>query len=346
MLAVVIAEGVAIALLGVLVLGLLRSHALILKALHELGAGLELEREAAGDGSAPSGAVPVQIEPGVVPNTRTESSEAHDVVGTDLAGSPLLVELAGASGRPTLLAFLTSGCSVCLTFWEELGPDTATPGDARLVVVAKGTRDESPSVLAKLARPGVEVVSSSGAWVDYEIPGSPYFVLVEGGVVTGEGSATSWPAVRDLLQQAVDESAHARAAAGRSGPGAAFAGGPGAAAGVVTRTSDGSTPSCSRPASDPATRACSSPRTPWRTRTTTPTTVTRTTTSTTPARTPAGTGTMTPAGTTTCTTDPGGTREPGRARPGHRSADGPRRGGPCHLVPLRRVDAHEHQPAR
>ena len=230
MLAVVIAEGVAIALLGVLVLGLLRSHALILKALHELGAGLELEREAAGDSATP-GAVPVQIEPGVVPNTRTESSAAHDVVGTDLAGSPLLVELSGASARPTLLAFLTSGCSVCLTFWQELGPDTATPGDARLVVVAKGTRDESPSVLAKLARPGVEVVSSSGAWVDYEIPGSPYFVLVEGGVVTGEGSATSWPAVRDLLQQAVDESAHARAAAGRSGPGAAFAGGPGAAVG-------------------------------------------------------------------------------------------------------------------
>ena len=231
MLAVVIAEGIAIALLGILVLGLLRSHALILKALHELGAGLELERDAASDGSAPSGPVPVQIEPGVVPNTRTESSAAHDVVGTDLTGAPVLVELAGPSTRPTLLAFLTSGCSVCLTFWEELGPDTATPGDARLVVVAKGTRDESPAVLARLARPGVEVVSSSGGWVDYEIPGSPYFVLVEGGLVTGEGSATSWPAVRDLLQQAVDESAHARAAAGRSGPGAAFAVGSGAGAG-------------------------------------------------------------------------------------------------------------------
>ena len=231
MLAVVIAEGVAIALLGILVLGLLRSHALILKALHELGAGLELEREAAADGSSSSGPVPVQIEPGVVPNTRTESSVAHDVVGTDLAGAPVLVDLAGATARPTLLAFLTSGCSVCLTFWEELGPETATPGDARLVVVAKGTRDESPSELAKLARPGVEVVSSSGAWVDYEIPGSPYFVLVEGGLVTGEGSATSWPAVRDLLQQAVDESAHARAAAGRTGPGAAFGGAAGAAGG-------------------------------------------------------------------------------------------------------------------
>ena len=87
------------------------------------------------------------------------------------------------------------------------------------MVVAKGSAEESPATLARLARPGVEVVASSGAWVDYDIPGSPYFVLVEDGVVTGEGSATSWPSVRDLLEQAVHESAHARAAAGRTGPG-------------------------------------------------------------------------------------------------------------------------------
>ena len=243
MLAVVIAEGVAIALLAVLVLGLLRSHALILRALHELGAGLELEKDAAaaapssGGGTAGApGPVAVQIEPGVVPATRAGSSRALDVVGEDLRGRPAHVELAGAGAGATLLAFLTSGCSVCLTFWEELGPDTDTPGDARLVVVAKGSAEESPATLARLARPGVEVVTSSGAWVDYDIPGSPYFVLVEDGVVTGEGSATNWASVRDLLQQAVEESAHARAAAGRTGPGgvagdtgatgAAAAGGP------------------------------------------------------------------------------------------------------------------------
>ena len=222
MLAAVIAEGVAIALLAVLVLGLLRSHALILRALHELGAGLELEKDAAaasGGSSATPGPVAVQIEPGVVPATRAESSRALDVVGEDLQGRPAQVELAGVGTGATLLAFLTSGCSVCLTFWQELGPDTDTPGDARLVVVAKGSAEESPATLARLARPGVEVVTSSGAWVDYDIPGSPYFVLVEDGVVTGEGSATSWASVRDLLQQAVHESAHARAAAGRTGPG-------------------------------------------------------------------------------------------------------------------------------
>ena len=68
MLAVVVAEGVAVALLAVLVLGLLRSHALIHRALHELGAGLELEEQAAPD--APPGPVPVRLEPGVVPASR------------------------------------------------------------------------------------------------------------------------------------------------------------------------------------------------------------------------------------------------------------------------------------
>ena len=220
-----VAMGVAIALLGVLVLGLLRSHALILKALHELGAGLELEKEAAdaghghGHDSGPPGAVPVQIEPGVVPATRQASNEAHDVVGEDLEGRHRVVEVAGATSPTTLLAFLTSGCSVCLTFWDELGPDTETPADARLVVVVKGRPDESPTALAKLARPGDRVVAASAPRAHNDIPGSPYFVRVEEGVVTGEGSATSWPQVRDLLAQAVEESAHARAVAGRSGPG-------------------------------------------------------------------------------------------------------------------------------
>ncbi len=219
---VVVAEGVAIALLAVLVLGLLRSHALILRALHELGAGLELEKEAAEAGhgsSGPPGAVPVTIEPGVVPATRQSSSAAFDVVGEDLRGRHSVVEVTTSGSRPTLLAFLTSGCSVCQTYWEEFGPDTRTPADANLVVVVKGRPDESPATLARLARPGVRVVASNAAWAEYDIPGSPYFVLVEDGVVTGEGSATSWPQVRDLLEQAVDESAHAREQAGRTGPG-------------------------------------------------------------------------------------------------------------------------------
>jgi hypothetical protein len=206
MTAVVIAEGVAIALLAVLVLGLLRSHALILKALHELGAGLELEKEAGTGATRSTGApgpVQVEIESGVVANARPESSRAADVVGTTLDGQDRTVDVSGR-GQRTLLAFLSSGCSVCQTFWDEFRHgDVDVPGDARLVVVAKGPEEESISTLRRLAGERLELVQSSGGWTDYGIPGSPYFVFVEEGVITGEGSSTTWPQVRDLMSQAV-----------------------------------------------------------------------------------------------------------------------------------------------
>lgn len=223
MLAVVIAEGVAVALLGVLVLGLLRSHALILKALHELGAGLELEKDAgtgvttATTGGRP-GPVPVELETGVIPATRHDSTTAHDIVGTDLDRASVEVVVT-APGQRTLLAFLTSGCSVCQTFWEEFQRGVDVPGAGDLRVVAKGPEEESIPSLQSLAG-DLPVVQSTTAWVDYDIPGSPYFVYVEAGRVTGEGSATTWPQVRDLMAQGVADSEEARGAAGRSGPGA------------------------------------------------------------------------------------------------------------------------------
>jgi hypothetical protein len=222
MLAVVIAEGVAIALLGVLVLGLLRSHALILKALHELGAGLELEKEAgtgvslATTGGKP-GPVPVELESGVVQATRKDSTTAHDIVGTDLDRREQQVTVT-TPGTRTLLAFLTSGCSVCQTFWDEFQGSVDVPGEGALHIIAKGSGEESISSLRTLAGDR-DVVQSSAAWVDYDIPGSPYFVYVEDGVVTGEGSATTWAQVRGLMAQGVADSAEARSAAGRSGPG-------------------------------------------------------------------------------------------------------------------------------
>ena len=213
MLAVVVAEGVAVALLAVLVLGLLRSHALILRALHELGAGLELEEAASAPASGPTGPVPVQLEPGVVPAARPGPSRAAALTGTTLDDAP--VHVAVDEGR-TLLAFLSSGCSVCRTFWSELSSGGIdVPGGARLVVVPQGPEQESVSRLRQLAAPRLEVVRSSGAWTDYGVPGSPYFVYVEDGTVTGEGSSTTWAQVRDLMGQAVDD---ARTGGSRSGP--------------------------------------------------------------------------------------------------------------------------------
>ena len=206
MTALVVALTVAVLLLSVLVAGLLRSHAEILKALHDLGAGLELDRT---DGAP----VPVTIEG--VRTPRTSGAPAPDALtGTTLDGESVGIALAG--GGDVLLAFLSSGCLTCQSFWEAFGaPDLVVPGGARLLVVSKDLDEESGSALAARAPAAVPLVTSSQAWEDFGVPGSPYFVYVDGrGRVVGEGSAATWPAVATLMGQAQADAAP-RGGAGR-----------------------------------------------------------------------------------------------------------------------------------
>ena len=74
----------------------------------------------------------------------------------------------------------------------------------RLVVVTKDPSHESPARLRELAPPGVRVVMSSAAWVDYDVPASPYFVHVDArGELAGEGTAQRFDQVLSLLADAV-----------------------------------------------------------------------------------------------------------------------------------------------
>ena len=143
-------------------------------------------------------------------------AEAVDVAGTTLAGDAVKIAVAGAPGS-TLLAFLSSGCLTCGAFWEALGAGPEIPGGARLVIVTKDTRMESPSKLLELAPDGVPLVMSSEAWDRYEVAGSPYFVLVDGatGRIRGEGTATSWSQVASLLRDAITDAEIRAERAGR-----------------------------------------------------------------------------------------------------------------------------------
>jgi hypothetical protein len=200
MLAIVIAEGVVLLLLGLLVAGLLRSHAEILRALHDLGASVEPgDRRHRAAGTPPTAGV------------TTGDSTAYDVVGLDLSGASTAVSVIGAK-HDTLLAFLSTGCSTCEPFWDAFRAGEGLPGETRLVVVVQD--EESEARLRSLAGPRLEVIASNQAWESYGVPGSPHFVHVDGatGRVTGEGTGPDWPSVRALLTQAADDQT-ARAAA-------------------------------------------------------------------------------------------------------------------------------------
>jgi hypothetical protein len=180
---------VAVGLLALLVGGLLRSHAEILRALHEIGVDLDPDRSPAAGFSvaarAPTGAV-------------------VDINGTDPSGAPQRIAVTGVQ-HSTLLAFLSSTCLTCRDFWTAFAdPTLAVPNDARVVVVTRGAEAESPGAVRALAPVAVHTVMSSDAWQRYNVPGAPYFVLVDGprSAVVGEGTAATWDRVQNLLAQA------------------------------------------------------------------------------------------------------------------------------------------------
>jgi hypothetical protein len=69
--------------------------------------------------------------------------------------------------------------------------------------------DESVGALRRLATDAVPVVMSTPAWEAYEVEGSPYFVYVDGvsGAVIGEGTASTWDRVREMIDESVDDGA-------------------------------------------------------------------------------------------------------------------------------------------
>lgn len=181
-----------VVLLGLLVAGLLRSHAEILRRLEEID-----ERPAAAAPGPPSPDAPER------PNAAT----APEVAGPTLEGEAVKIGFGG--GRPdTLLAFLSSGCLGCEAFWRDLRGvgGAALPAGTRLVVVTKGSEMESPSKLREVAGSDVPVVMSTEAWEDYQVAGSPYFLLVDSdGRIAGEGTANTWDQVVSLVSDAIGD---------------------------------------------------------------------------------------------------------------------------------------------
>ena len=201
MLVLVVIEAVVLAFLALLVAGLLRSHAEILRTFHDLGVGRD-------PGAEPGVTTPVQA-PTLAPIAAGSASTATDLAGVTPSGEAVVVGVANAA-QPTLLAFLSSGCITCHHFWETFAdPRLELPGGARLVVVTMGSEAESESAIVGLAPPEVTVLMSSEAWDDYEVPGSPYFVFVEGasGRLVGQGTAPDWEQVVRLMTQAGDDGA-------------------------------------------------------------------------------------------------------------------------------------------
>lgn len=182
MTALVTVETILLVLMAMLVAGLLRSHAEILRRLEAM------------DHKEEESAI-------TLPEARDATTPAFEVVGTTLEGDAVKVSVTGGAPQ-TLLAFLSSGCLSCQPFWEGLA-QASLAGVDRVVVVTKDSAYESPTRLSELAPAEATVVMSSAAWDAYGVKGSPYFIHADGrGHVLGEGTASTWAQVASLVRDA------------------------------------------------------------------------------------------------------------------------------------------------
>jgi hypothetical protein len=215
MTALLIVETIVLAVLCILVAGLLRGYGTVLRRLHELS----------GEQSGPRefDLLPLATPPATPPSTTASASAAHsgaahapvpefgpahDIAGETLTGELVSTRVAGVE-QDSLLLFLSSGCASCESFWSDLGRPGAIhlPMGTRLLVVPQSPADEDLPLLRELAPPGLDVVLSSQAWRDYDVPGSPHVVYVDGpsGRVRGEGTGQSMRQIAELLARSTGD---------------------------------------------------------------------------------------------------------------------------------------------
>jgi hypothetical protein len=194
----VLVETVLLGVLTVLVAGLLRAHGTVLRRLHQLDGGALVDERAPTFALRPT----ARIDP-----PSDADPAAYDVSGETPEGELVTTRLVDVE-HDTLVVFLTSGCDTCQPFWDDLASAPPLLAGTRLLVVAQSPEAESPAELRRLAAPDVDVVLSSDAWRDYQVPGSPYAVLVDGrtGRVRGEGTGQSLRQVLHLLVRSTRDS--------------------------------------------------------------------------------------------------------------------------------------------
>jgi hypothetical protein len=207
---VMLVGAVLIGLAWLFLVAVLRSHAEILRRLSAIEGRLDPAGGFALDGTPLDRPTAARGSHGPPAGGR-----APDIVGETLAGDA--VKLALGPGAPrTLLAFLSTGCSVCGPLWDELragGVGGVEFSDTRIVVVTKGADRESLTRLGRAAPAQGELVMSSAAWADYEVAATPHFVLVDSDErrILGRGGATSWPQILSLLADADSDARLGRA---------------------------------------------------------------------------------------------------------------------------------------
>jgi hypothetical protein len=142
-------------------------------------------------------------------STEWSRRPAADLVGISSKGRRLEVRLAD-HGPQVLVAFLSTNCHGCDEFWTGLSDSEAEglPASVSTVVVTRGPETvDRAEVDGLVAGSTVPVVMSDQAWVDFQVMGYPFFILVDTAerCVIGETVGFGWADIVAMVRSAGSE---------------------------------------------------------------------------------------------------------------------------------------------
>ena len=115
---------------------------------------------------------------------------APDFTLRDLSGKP--VSLSDFAGKPLLLAFSSTSCSACQQTYPQLQAFSNQQRDLQIVMISRGTLDENQDMVAKQEFAFVVLGWEDAVAKAYQVPGTPFFVAVDGqGVIRANGFANT-----------------------------------------------------------------------------------------------------------------------------------------------------------
>ena len=120
------------------------------------------------------------------------------IEATDLDGRPVVI---GGAGDPQLLLFVSPGCRICDQVLPAIGVVARRARLAPLVVTDLDA--EETALTFRGRRPHAPVVAGRDAVASYEIPGTPYVVVLDDkGVVRGKGTVNNLEQMEGLVDTA------------------------------------------------------------------------------------------------------------------------------------------------
>jgi methylamine dehydrogenase accessory protein MauD len=134
-----------------------------------------------------------------IPEGLEVGSKAPDFTLTEIEGRE--VSLKDFSGRKVLLVFSSVGCPACVEIFPELKEFEERNPDVQVVMVSQGT-DEENRMLVEEEGFGFPILE----WEDvvareYLLPGTPFFYVIEEGVIVGKGFANTLEQLEELVRE-------------------------------------------------------------------------------------------------------------------------------------------------